>query len=62
VTELADIELKLRTCATMPCAKYWARQLVQAQWEAGKIPIAHLSNENFERIAKKYVEHWESGK
>jgi hypothetical protein len=60
VTELDDIELKLRTCATESAAKYWARQLVQAQWEAGKIPMAHLSHDHFEAIVKLTVKQlWE---
>jgi hypothetical protein len=56
VTELDDISLKLRTCATESAAKFWARQLVQAQWEAGELPFAHLSNDNFERIVRLTVE------
>jgi hypothetical protein len=55
MTELTDIELKLRACKQKGCAFYWARQLVQAQWEAGLIPVPHLTNEMFEEIARATV-------
>jgi hypothetical protein len=41
-------------CATESAAKFWARQLVQAQWEAGKIPIP-LTHDDFEQIVKLAV-------
>jgi hypothetical protein len=62
VTELTDIELKLRACKQKGCAFYWARQLVQAQWEAGEIPVTYLSHDNFERMVKLAVEQWENRK
>jgi hypothetical protein len=62
MTELTDIELKLRACKQKGCAFYWARQLVQAQWELGEIPVTYLSNENFERMVRLAVEQWEQKK
>jgi hypothetical protein len=58
MTDLADMERKLRACQSKGCAKYWARQLVQAQWEAGLIPVAHLSHDIFTEIANQAVEQY----
>jgi hypothetical protein len=60
MTELTDIELKLRACATKPCARFWARQLVQAQWEAWENMMSHMSHANFEALVKLHVEQWEN--
>jgi hypothetical protein len=62
VHDLSIIELKLRQSQTEGCARYWARQLVQAQWEAGLIPVAHLSNDIFTEIANQAVEQYWSNK
>jgi hypothetical protein len=62
VTELDDISLKLKASKRKDVATYWARQLVQAQWELGEIPVTYLSNENFERMVRLAVEQWEQKK
>jgi hypothetical protein len=59
VTELDDISLKLKASKRKDVATYWARQLVQAQWEAGISPVPHLTNADFEKIVKLTVEQWE---
>jgi hypothetical protein len=60
MTELDDISLKLKASKRKDVATYWARQLVQAQWEAGILPVPHLTNEMFEELARKTVEQlWE---
>jgi hypothetical protein len=55
VHDLSIIELKLRTSCTESCAKYWAGELVRAQWEAGLIPIP-LTHEDMERIVALTLE------
>jgi hypothetical protein len=62
VTELDDISLKLKASKRKDVATYWARQLVQAQWEAGLMLVQHLSNDNFELMVRLTVEQWENEK
>jgi hypothetical protein len=60
MTELDDLLTSLRQCKTKACMRYYARRLVQAQWEAGILPVPHLTNEMFEELARKTVEQlWE---
>jgi hypothetical protein len=62
VTDLSDLELKLRTCCTESCARFWASELVRAKWEAGLIPIP-LTHEDCERTVNETLEKlWSNNK
>jgi hypothetical protein len=55
VHDLTEIETKLKTCCTESCARYWASELVRAQWEAGLIPIP-LTHEDCEKKVNETLE------
>jgi hypothetical protein len=60
VTDLASMELKIRTSCTESCARYWASELVRAKWEAGLIPIPLTHEDMLKLVEITLKQFWEA--